>query len=117
MYSGSYFHGHIPECPQHDPNDIKWKSHMQKKSEKFKYFDQLKHFYRAFNINMIFIYKELFDCKFSNHYLQNSIQFRKKYSYQEFLKNIYTQKIKGFLVLKGLSIRKSSRSMYQGMSF
>lgn len=88
---------------------------MRKKAQKFFYFDQLSHFYKKFNINMIFKYEELFDCKFNFHYLNSPIPFKFTYIYTEFLKNIYNGTIKGFLVLNGLSIQKSSRSMYQGI--
>jgi hypothetical protein len=90
---------------------------MRKKQEKFYFFDQLKSFYAAFDIEMVFKYEELFDCKFKNHYLHFSLPFKQTYSYIDFLNAIYTQKIQGFLVLKGLSIRKSSRAMYQGMFY
>ena len=63
---------------------------------------------------MIFTYTELFDCQ-HNHYLKNISIFRNIYKYTDFLSLIYSNTIKGFLILKGLSIRKSSRSPYQGM--
>lgn len=88
---------------------------MRKKREKFYFFDKLRLFYASFNIEMVFKYEELFDCKFKNHYLNVSLPFKLSYLYSDFLNDIYSQKIQGFLVLKGLSIRKSSRAMYQGI--
>ena len=114
---GSHFHGHIPECSQYDSKNPQWISHMRKKAQKFFYFDQLSHFYKKFNIDMIFKYEELFDCNFKRHYLHPTIPFNFSYIYTDFLRNIYNKTIKGFLVLNGLSIRKSSRSMYQGNFF
>ena len=108
------FHGHIPECSQHDPNCINWKTHLRKKYEKFQYFERIKSFYNTFNITMIFTYNERFDCE-HNHYLRNPNQFRHKYKYSDFLEQIYSNNIKGFVVLNGLSICKSSRSPYQGI--
>ena len=61
--------------------------------------------------------EELFDCNFKRHYLHPTIPFNFSYIYTDFLRNIYNKTIKGFLVLNGLSIRKSSRSMYQGNFF
>ena len=114
---GTHFHGHIPECPQHDPNCYKWKSHLRKKLDKFQYFTRIKKFYNSFNISMIFKYNDLFDCMFKNHYLHNPEKFKNKYKYTDFLEQVYTQNIKGFLVLNGLSIRKSSRTPYQGLYY
>lgn len=66
---------------------------------------------------MIFKYDELFDCTFKNHYLGNPLRFKNKYKYTDFLEQIYTNNIKGFIVLNGLSILKSSRSPYQGLNY
>ena len=63
---------------------------------------------------MIFEYSEVFDCEYKNHYLCNQVPFKSKYKYSDFLNNIYSKKINGFLVLNGLSIRKTSRAPYQG---
>ena len=113
-FAGSHFHGHIPECLQHDPECYKWKSHLRKKFDKYKYFERIKLFYEAFDIEMIFKYSEVFDCE-HNHYLPTKDHFKNKYKYSDFLNHIYSNKIKGFLVINGLSIRKSSRSPYQGI--
>ena len=115
-FAGSFFHGHIPQCKLYDPDCIKWKAHIQKRDEKYQYFERIKKFYTAFNINMIFKYTELFDCQ-CNHYLRNPLIPKKKYNYKEFLDNIYSKDIEGFLVLNGLSILKSSRAPYQGILF
>ena len=116
-FAGSHFHGHKPECIQHDPECNKWKSHLRKKFEKYKYFERIQLFYKAFDIEMIFIYNEVFDCEYNKHYLPNKIPFKSKYRYSDFLNHIYSNKIKGFLVINGLSIRKSSRSPYQGIIY
>lgn len=90
---------------------------MRKKLNKLQYLNRLKKFYQAFKIKMIITYDELFDCKFTNHYLHNPIQFKNKYKYSDFLNQIYQQNIKGFIILNGLSILKSSRAPYQGLYY
>ena len=76
---------------------------------------RLVEFYRREGIVFDWEFFELFDCSYgTGHFLSPLPQQKKKYDYDAFLNDLYSEKLQGYVVLRGLSIKKSSRNPFHG---
>jgi hypothetical protein len=62
-------------------------------------------------------YFEKFDCDFEvphKNPVFSTHSFKNRFNYDEFLNHIFSKRIEGYVILQGLSIKKTSRSQFHG---
>jgi hypothetical protein len=109
QYNSVYRHGHMEKCLIHNNDDqmeLLEKTNKVKSSIK----DLCDHMIAHFGLdNISFEYVELSECNYMNHKIpptNNYIcEYKKKYTYMNFLQNILNNKLTGFIVVKNLEIK------------
>jgi len=114
QYNSTFYHGHKSNC-----NVSKTEKEL-KQAKRSLYIKQsimtiCNNYKRLFTANINFEYVELSDCDYFLHKIPSTsinfiFPFQQTYSYSAFLTNIYDKKIKGFLVVKNLEIKKNSQN-------
>jgi len=114
QYNSNFYHGHKSNC-----SILKTEKELQKHKRSLYIKQSIMHIcnnYKSmFSANIEFEYVELSECDYFQHKIpfdsvNYMIPYKKTYTYNYFLQNIYNKNIKGFLVVKDLEIRKSNQN-------
>jgi hypothetical protein len=112
---GSFFHGHDENCTLYNSECPKRELHLKNLKSKKDYCTHLVSFYKLEGIVFEWEYFEQFDCNYDRHVSPfYRLPRPNKFDYDNFLQQIYAEKIQGYVVLRGLSIKRSSRSQFHG---
>ena len=113
QYNSVFYHGHNQSCKivNNDKETLLQEKTLYIKSM---ILETINSFRTDFNLNNIQIeYVEISDCDFFLHAIpqtNTNFAYKTMYSYNTFLHNIYNKKLKGFIVLKDLELKKSNQN-------
>lgn len=114
QYHSLFYHGHRDSCQVvSDPKSVQ--NAEKTKLVKISIINLINHFKEHFSLDSVNMeYVEIFDCDFFMHKIprQNRLCFPYKhsYGYNEFLRAVQNKKLTGLLVVKNLTIKKSSQN-------
>lgn len=111
QYNSNYYHGHRSTCSV--KNSDKNQVHYDKTQNIKKAIECLLNRYKSiFELeNLEFEIVELYDCDFFCHKIPAPpVMFKSHFTYNEFLNNIYSNKLEGFLVVKSLELKKNAQN-------
>jgi len=112
QYNSTFRHGHTKNCfltNNAEQLSMVEKTDLVRKNIK----DLCSHIIDHFKLkNVKFNYVEISECDFNDHHIpQNTnyiCEYKKKYTYLNFLKNIINKKLTGFVVVKNLEIKNKN---------
>jgi len=113
QYHSTHYHGHKHSCNLFSPdhNTEKYKSTQQIKENLWNIWFKISTLLKLSPATLDIV--EIWDCDFHNHQVPRTkslLRMKKKYSYKNFLTQIYDKSITGFLVVKDLKIKQENQN-------
>ena len=116
QYQSTFYHGHSDQCTilNNPEQKIKADQTVQTKINIKTMCDDFQKAFSKFLNPVSFEYIEISDCDFFLHQIPKikdfHLSYKKNYTYDHFLKAIYSKTLTGFLVVKDLEIKKNNQN-------